>query len=171
MRNLLFDPFDYKVDVTRFGMWRQYRHPDGNYFAEFKSHAQILGFPLIHHTRGKSPETGGRVVAIGVIAVGRYAVGIVGIGQVSLGVVAVGQLGLGFLLGLGQATTGIIAIGQVAIAALFGFGQMATGFVAIGQFGLGHYVLAQLGFGSHVWDMTRSSPAARDFFTSIANWL
>src|ERR1700733_4769256 len=168
MRNLLFDPVDYKVDETRFGRWRRYRDPNGNFFAEFKSHAEIFGFPLIHYTRGKSPETGGRVVAIGVIASGRYAVGIVAIGQLSFGVVAVGQLGLGLLLGLGQATTGIIAIGQLAIAALFGFGQLATGFVAVGQFGLGHYVLAQQGFGAHVWDMARCSPVARNFFTAIA---
>jgi hypothetical protein len=169
MRNLLLEPVDYKIVETSSGTWREFLHQNGDYFAEFRSHAEILGVPLLHYTRGKSPETGRRVVARGVIAVGRFAIGIVGIGQVSAGVIAFGQVGLGLLLGLGQATTGVVAVGQLAIGALFGLGQISTGFVAIGQFGLGHYVLAQKGFGTHVWDTTQTSPTAQSFFSSLVS--
>jgi hypothetical protein len=169
MRNLLLEPIDYKIEETNFGTWRKFLHPNGDYYAEFISHAEILGIPVLHYTRGKCPETGSRVVAKGIIAVGRFAIGVVGIGQVSVGVIAFGQLGLGLLCGFGQATTGVLAFGQLAIAALFGLGQISTGFVAIGQFGVGHYVLAQMGFGANVWDMRQASPDARAFFTSLAS--
>ena len=127
MRNLLLEPIDYKIEETTVGTWRKFLHPNGDYYAEFISHAEILGIPVLHYTRGKCPETGSRVVAKGIIAVGRFAVGIVGIGQVSVGVIAFGQLGLGLLFGLGQATTGVLAFGQLAIAALFGLGRDLDG--------------------------------------------
>jgi hypothetical protein len=164
MRNALFDPIDYKFDESEFGTWRSHKTPEGSYYAEFRTHAEILGLPLVHITLGRSPETGRRVIARGVIAIGRMAVGVVGIGQLSLGIIAVGQLGLGLLLGLGQGTTGIIAIGQLALGVLFGLGQFTTGFIAIGQVAAGYYVLAQQGFGAHVVDMMHSTPEARQFF-------
>jgi hypothetical protein len=169
MRNLLFEPVDYKFEDSSFGTWRRFLHPNGNYYAEFRTHAEILGLPLIHITLGKSPETGRRVVAKGVIAIGRFAVGVVGIGQISAGLIAFGQLGLGVLWGMGQGTTGVIAVGQFALAALFGLGQISTGFVAIGQFAVGHYVLAQKGFGTYVWDMMQTSPDAHRFFAGLAS--
>jgi hypothetical protein len=145
-------------------VWRRFLYPAGELFEEFTSHRKFRGLPLLHFTRGKDPQTGKRVVARGVVAVGRRAVGVVAVGQAALGVIAIGQLGLGVLLGLGQASWGLVAFGQLAIGGVFGFGQVVTGAVAIGQVGLGKYVLAQLGFGEHVWDTRGLSPAARDFF-------
>ena len=49
--------------------------------------ANMGDLPLVHYTYGKCPETGKRIVAHGVIAVGRLAWGIIAIGQASLGVV------------------------------------------------------------------------------------
>src|SRR5579872_3512713 len=93
LRNMLFEPIDYKIDETPFGTWRRFLHPNGQYFAEFRSHSMVLGFPLVHYTRGSCPETGGRLAAVGVIAVGRVAFGLLAIGQFSAGVIAIGQLG------------------------------------------------------------------------------
>src|SRR4030067_98430 len=138
MKNLLLENVDYKIESTRFGVWRRFLYPTGAYFAEFKSHATFWGLPLLHYTHGKCPETGKRIIAKGVLAVGRLAMGVLAIGHASFGLIAIGQLGLGLLLGLGQGATGLYAIGQVAGGLLFGLGQIATGEIAIGQIGLGN---------------------------------
>ncbi|MDO9350110.1 MAG: hypothetical protein Q7U55_02615 [Deltaproteobacteria bacterium] len=41
------------------------------------------------------------------------------------------------------------------------------GEVTIGQVAFGKYVLAQLGFGEHVWSMDRADPEAVAFFKSF----
>lgn len=166
-QNLLLEEIEYAVEETSRGVWRRYVYPNGNLFEEFVAHRQVLGMPLLHYTRGKCPETGKRVVAKGFIAIGRLAVGVIAIGHVSAGVIAVGQLAIGLLFGLGQAATGMAAVGQLAIAAVFGLGQFVTGYIAIGQIGIGQYVLAQFGFGQHVWDMRGASPVARQFFRRL----
>jgi hypothetical protein len=170
MKNALLEPVEYKVEETRRGVWRRFLYPTGELFEEFTSHRRLFGLPLLHFTRGKSPETGKRVTARGIIAVGRFAVGIIALGQVSAGILAIGQLSLGLLFGLGQAATGVLAIGQLAIAGLFGLGQFASGYAVIAQFGVGKYVLAQTGMGSHVWDTNGESPVARQFFESLLPW-
>jgi len=167
MQNVLLERVEYQIETTHFGTWRRYLYPTGVYFAEFKSHSTFLGLPLVHYTRGICPETGKRVVAKGVIGIGRLAAGILAIGQASFGVVAVGQLGLGLMLGLGQGSTGWIAIGQLAMGLYFGLGQMATGSIAIGQLGLRKYVLAQMGFGEHVWSTKGSDPEIIEFFRNL----
>ena len=167
MKNLLLEKVEYKVETTNFGVWRRFLYPNGAYFAEFKSHTILFGLPLLHYTRGKCPETGKRVVAKGVIAVGRLAMGILAIGHASFGLIAIGQLGLGLLLGVGQGATGLYAVGQAAIGLLFGLGQFATGEIAIGQIAFGDYVLAQLGYGDYVWSMKRADPEAVTFFKSL----
>ena len=141
MKNVLLENIEYQIDKTSFGVWRRYLYPTGAFFAEFKSHQTLLGLPLLHYTRGICPETGKRVVAKGIVAVGRIAAGIVAIGQAAFGAIAIGQLALSLLFGIGQASTGWAAVGQVAIGVTFGLGQFATGFTAIGQLGIGHYVL------------------------------
>ncbi len=167
MVNLLLEKVEYKIENTRFGVWRRYLSPTGMYFAEFKSNKTVFGLPLIHYTCGIYPETGRRIVAKGFIAIGRLATGIIAIGHASFGVIAIGQLAIGLLLGLGQGTTGLFAIGQVALGAIIGIGQFATGFVAIGQLGIGKYVLAQHGFGEHVWSQKITDPEAVEFFKSL----
>ncbi len=142
MRNLLLEPVEYKIDETRRGVWRRYVYPTGELFEEFTSHRRMFGMPWLHYTRGRCPETGKRIVAKGVIAIGRLAVGILALGQASAGVIAIGQAGFGLLFGLGQMSTGLFALGQVAIALAIGVGQCATGYVAVGQMTAGCYVLA-----------------------------
>jgi hypothetical protein len=167
MKNLLLEKVEYKIETTNFGVWRRFVYPNGAYFAEFKSHATFMGLPLFHYTRGKCPETGRRIIAKGMIAVGRLAAGILAIGHASFGLIAIGQLGLGILFGLGQGSTGLYAIGQLALGLMFGLGQFATGQIAIGQFAYGKYVLAQLGYGDYVWSMKRADPEAVIFFKSL----
>ncbi len=167
MGNLLLEEVDYKVEKTSSGVWRRYLYPSGQSFAEYKSDQTWFGLPLLHFTYGKCPETGKRVVAKGVIAVGRIATGIVAIGQASFGLLAIGQLAIGILLGLGQGATGIFAAGQLAIGAYLALGQVAVGWISIGQFAVGQYVLAQKGFGAHVWSIKSADPVAVDFFRSL----
>ena len=167
MKNILLEKVEYKTETTSFGVWRRFVYPTGAYFAEFKSHATFWGLPLLHYTRGKCPETGRRIIAKGVVAIGRLATGIFAIGHASFGVIAIGQLGLGLLFGLGQGSTGLYAVGQVALGLMFGLGQLATGEIAIAQIGYGKYVLAQLGYGDYVWSQNRADPEAVAFFKSM----
>jgi hypothetical protein len=167
MPNLLLETPEYKVTRTRFGTWRGYLYESGQSFSEFRSHGTFLGLPWVHYTRGRSPETGRRVVAKGVLAVGRVATGILAVGQAAFGLVAIGQLGLGVLLGLGQATCGWTAVGQVALGVRYGLGQLATGAVVVAQLGLGGHVLAQLGWGHAVWSTNRHDPEAVQYFTTL----
>jgi hypothetical protein len=166
-QNLLLADVEYEITETARGHWRRFLYPNGQLFEEFISHAQLFGLPVLHFTRGKCPETGKRIVAKGIIAIGRLAIGVLAIGQASLGVVAIGQLGVGLLFGLGQATTGMFALGQFALASSFGIGQFAVGYAAIGQIAYGKYVLAQIGFGEFVWDMRHAAPDAVKFYQSF----
>ncbi len=167
MENMLLQKIEYKIDQTQHGQWRRFAYPTGQYFEEFVSHRKLFGLPLIHFTRGPCPETGRRTTAKGILAIGRLSIGVVAIGQASAGIIAIGQLAVGLLFGLGQLSTGAVAIGQMALGFVLGFGQFATGYVSIGQFAIGHYVLAQRGVGTFVWDMKTASAEARDFFTNI----
>jgi hypothetical protein len=165
--NLLLSDIQYDVTETRLGRWRRYIYPTGQLFEEFVSHGQVFNMPLLHFTRGRCPETGRRIIAKGLIAIGRMAFGIVAIGQASCGVIAVGQLSIGVFLALGQAAIGLFALGQVALATSFGIGQFATGYAAIGQFAYGKYVLAQIGKGEFVWDTRHASKEAVQFFKAF----
>lgn len=177
MDNILLEEVEYKIEETKFGVWRRYGYIDGTSYHEFKSHGAMFGLPLVHYTYGRNPETGRRVCAKGVLAVGRFARGVVAIGMMSVGLVAIGLLALGLIsagllaiaivLGFGQLSTGVVALGQVAIGILFGAGQIVTGYVAIGQVALGKYVLAQMGFGRYVWCMGRTDPEAVEFFKTL----
>lgn len=174
MKNMLLEHPEYQITTTALGTWKRYLFPTGQYYAEFTSHRSMFGLPVLHVTRGICPETGTRKIAKGVIAVGRLAAGVLAVGHAGFGLIAVGQLGIGILLGLGQASTGLYALGQVAVAALFGAGQVATGLTAIGQVAFGKYVLAQVGFGQHVWGPRSADPEAvrhfHDLYERILMW-
>ncbi len=167
MPNILLEEVEYKIEETSFGTWRRYGYINGTSFHEFKSHSSWGTLPLVHYTYGRNPETGRRVVAKGVLAVGRLACGIIAIGHVSMGLVAIGQLAIGIIFGLGQLATGLAAVGQAAIAVYVGIGQLAIGHIAIGQLAVGKYVLAQAGLGEYVWSASRKDPQAIEFFKAL----
>jgi len=164
---MLLEQVEYKIDETPNGVWRRFVYPNGEYFAEYRSRHTILGMPLVHYTRGKCPETGRRIVAKGFIAIGRMAVGVIALGHVSAGIIALGQASLGLLFSLAQASAGYMAVGQLALGIQFGIGQLATGATAIGQLAAGKYVLAQIGFGQHLWMPAHADPAAVDYFREL----
>jgi hypothetical protein len=163
--NLLLKEIQYQWEETAMGTWRRYVYPNGSLFSEFKSHGHFGPMPILHYTYGKCPETGRRIVAHGFIAIGRLARGVIAIGHASVGIIAIGQLAVGLVMGIGQLTAAAIAIGQIALGVVFGFGQLTTGYIAIGQVAIGTYVLAQMGFGTHVWDAVHGvSDGAKQFF-------
>ncbi len=171
MKNMLMEGVQYKIDETPRGVWRRFVYPDGRHFAEFRSHTEMFGLPLIHYTRGICPETGRRIVAKGVIGIGRIATGIIALGQASAGVIAFGQASIGLIFCLAQAGAALYSIGQLALGWIFGAGQLATGITAIGQLGVGRYVLAQVGFGSHTWTPGYADPVAVRHFQELWNWI
>lgn len=147
---------------TALGLWRRYYSPDGCTYAEYVSHAALGPLPLVHVTWGRHPETGRRVTARGVIAIGRFACGVLAIGQVSWGLLAIGQLAVGLLAGFGQAATGVVCIGQLALGLWLAAGQFAVAQTAVGQFACGQWALGQFGFGRHVHDTWQRDPAVLD---------
>lgn len=166
--NLLNQEIDYHWTDTPRGAWRRYMYSDGSIFAEYTSSARWGKTPLVHITWGKNPETGRRITAVGVVAIGRRATGVIAIGQLAVGLIAIGQLAIGVVFGLGQATTGVVAIGQAALAAAVGVGQVVySGYIAVGQVAMGHFVLAQLGIGQHVVDSRAADEAAVGFFRKL----
>ena len=136
MENLLNSKIDYQTIETRFGTRRRFLYTNGAMYSEFTSRASLIGWPLVHIVRGRSPETGQIATARGIIAIGQKAVGVLAIGQAALGFVALGQLSIGLLIGIGQAATGIFAIGQAA-----------AGVLVIAQFGIGLAGVSQPGCG------------------------
>ena len=168
---MLLEKVEYKIEETPRGIWRRFMYPNGRYFSEFRSHTVIFGLPLLHFTRGICPETGKRVVAKGIVAIGRIAVGGIAIGQAAAGLIAIGQASLGILLALGQAGLGLTAIGQLSVGGYFAAGQLAIGETAIGQLAIGKYILAQIGFGSHAWTPEVADPEAVQRFRELWEWL
>lgn len=170
MKNLLLERVEYKIEETPRGVWRRFVYPNGQYFAEFRSHTTVFGLPLLHFTQGICPETGRRIVAKGFFAVGRFAMGVIALGQASAGIIAFGQASLGLLFCIAQASAGLAAVGQLAAGFNFGAGQIATGVTAIGQIGIGKYVLAQVGMGTHLWTPGHADPAAVQHFRELWTW-
>ncbi len=161
MANLLNQQLDYVFSQSRWGITRKYLYESGMLFSEFKSHLKIGSLPLVHTTSGINPETGKRLWAKGVIAVGRKAAGVIAIGQLAVGIIAIGQLSIALVAGLGQ----------LSIAILFSAGQAAAALVAIGQFAAGFYALGQFATGKFVLSTTVRNQQAVNFFKSLLEGL
>lgn len=124
---------------------------------EWRTEAEIFGLPLVHIAVGRERETGKFLVAKGIIAIGQFAIG----------VIAIGQFAVGLLFALAQFAVGFFAVAQFALGLFFGLGQFATGFICIAQFGVGDYVLAQVGYGKHVWSATIKDLQAFEYFNNL----
>ena len=61
MPNTFLEKIEYKIEETAMGTWMRYGYENGTSFHEFRSHLKWLGFPFIHYTYGRNPETGRRV--------------------------------------------------------------------------------------------------------------
>jgi hypothetical protein len=105
------------------------------YRYEYKSQANIFGWPLVHIASGVNPKTGLPLVARGILAIGNFAIGIIAIGGIALGVFTIAGIGIGvFVLGgiavgafsFGGLALGIfLAVGGLAISAGYAFGGLA----------------------------------------------
>lgn len=172
VENIQNQPVDWKITETGFFTVKSFVYPTGRSYIEYTSHARVGSWPLVHITLGRSPETGRRKIAKGVIAIGRIALGVLPIGQLAIGLFPIGQLALGLGIALGQGAFSLFsAIGQVAVAPLFAAGQIAVAYAAIGQLCLGYYCIAQAAIGVHIWTMKVKDPAALEFFRNLFPFL
>jgi hypothetical protein len=109
---------------------------------EYKSEAELFGWPLIHVAQGINPETGMPRIAKGVIAIGNIAVGGLAIGGLAVGGITLGGLGLG-LFSFGGLAVGILAAaGGLALGGVFAIGGAAISLAyAIGGLALApHFI-------------------------------
>jgi hypothetical protein len=92
--------------------WTNFPYP-ADY--EYRSTAEVYGWPLVHIARGIDPETGRMRVARGIIALGDIAVGVFSLGGISVGIFSIGGISLGSYafggIALGGVATGAIAVG------------------------------------------------------------
>ena len=123
---------------------------------EYKTKAEIRGWPLVHIAFGRDAD--GKL---------RVAKGIIAIGQFGIGLITFAQIGVGLLFGFGQFMAGLLAIGQFGLGVIMGIGQFATGHVAIGQIAVGDWVLAQAGLGIHRWTSATHDPQAVAYFKGL----
>jgi hypothetical protein len=171
--NLANQEIDYRVTEGRHFVTRRFVYPTGRAFSETTSRATLLGWPLVHITIGRCPETGRRRLARGWVAIGRLAIGGLAVGQAAVGLVAIAQLGVGLLLALAQlGISGQAAIAQVALSARAAAGQIAVARdEAIGQIAIARYAMGQVGVGRHVYDSDRRDAEALAHFTAIRDRL
>jgi len=106
----------------------------GGYGYEWKTEAQLFGWPLIHIAQGYDengrPRVAKGVIAVGDIAVGGLALGGAAFGGItlggfSMGVISIGGMALGVVAALGGAAVGgLFAVGGLAISMGFAFGGL-----------------------------------------------
>jgi hypothetical protein len=92
------------------------------YGFEYKSEAEVLGYPLIHISF-KYRKNFMPVPAKGVIAIGQFSAGLVSIGQFSVGAITVGQFVVGGLA-LAQFAAAYSLVAQIGVYINQGYGQV-----------------------------------------------
>ncbi len=92
---------------------------------EYKSEAELFGWPLIHIAQGINPETSMPRIAKGIIAIGNIAIGGLALGGFAVGGVALGGLSAG-LISFGGLSIGLLAAaGGLALGGIFAIGGAA----------------------------------------------
>ena len=91
---------------------------------EYKSEAELFGWPLIHIAQGVDPKTGAPRVAKGIIAIGNIAVGVLALGGLALGGITIGGASIG-VFALGGAAFGGVTLGGLSIGVLLALGGLA----------------------------------------------
>ena len=109
---------------------------------EYRSEMEILGWPLVHITKGNDPKTGNLLVSKGIIAIGEIAMGVIAVGGFALGGLAVGGMGVG-LIAFGGLAVGVLSAGGIALGGLAAVGGVAYSLVyAIGGIANAQYVIS-----------------------------
>lgn len=112
---------------------------------EYRSQAELFGFPLLHIAFGMNPQTGRPHVACGIIAIGNIAVGGFAMGSLALGGFAFGGLGLGVFV-FGGVAIGVFSLGGMALGLLFAAGGMAVSLAyAVGGLALAPHAISPAG--------------------------
>ena len=112
---------------------------------EYRSSAEILGWPLIHVAYGYNPETMRPRVARGIIAIGNLAIGVVAMGGLALGGLAFGGVGVGLFV-FGGLAVGWVALGGMALALYLAIGGLAASAAyAIGGLAIAPHAISSLG--------------------------
>jgi hypothetical protein len=120
---------------------------------EYRSAVEILGWPLVHITKGIDPNTGNRLVSKGVIAIGEVAIGFLAIGGFAFGGLAIGGMGVG-VLALGGLAVGLLATGGIAMGALAAVGGLAYSLVyAVGGIANAQYVISPFRVDREIIDL------------------
>jgi hypothetical protein len=91
---------------------------------EYRSQAEILGWPLLHVASGVDPRTGLPRVAKGIIAIGNFAIGVIAFGGIAVGGITIAGIGLGIFVLAGIAF-GVFAFGGIAVGILLAVGGLA----------------------------------------------
>ena len=123
------------------------QHTTANHFPaysgfEYRSETEVLGWPLVHITKGNDPKTGDRLVSKGVIAIGEVAIGVLALGGFAFGGLAVGGMAVG-LIAFGGLAIGVLAAGGIALGGLAAVGGVAYSLVyAIGALAHAQYVIS-----------------------------
>lgn len=129
---------------------------------EYRSQAEIFGWPLIHVAQGVDPATGRPRVARGIIAIGNVAIGLFALGGLAAGGIAFGGLSLG-ALAIGGIALGGVSLGGLSVAVVLAVGGAAISTqYAIGGLALAPYTLSGAGADPEVldWLETWWPPAA-----------
>ncbi len=140
-------------------------HPGLPWGFEYRSPAEVFGWPVLHVAYGLNPATGLPRVARGVVAVGNLAFGLIAIGGFSAGGLALGGFGFG-LVALGGIAAGAVAFGGIGLALLLAVGGLAvSGQFAIGGMALGPITLSGMGASPEMLEiLSRWLPDAAEFF-------
>ncbi len=117
------------------------------YGFEYKSQAELFGWPLVHIASGYDPKTFRPRVAKGIIAIGNMAIGVFAMGGLAMGGITFGGMSLG-LFALGGVALGGFAVGGCAIGLLFAAGGLAASL----QYALGGLALAPHAIGGNSMD-------------------
>lgn len=136
---------------------------------EYRSKAELFGWPLVHIAQGIDPKTGLPRVAKGIIAIGSLAIGVIALGGFAVGGLALGGVGLG-LLALGGVAVGGVALGGLALAIYFAAGGLAVSTLyAIGGMALAPHAVGALGADPKLlqW-LEKWWPGIREIFSDTA---
>jgi tRNA A-37 threonylcarbamoyl transferase component Bud32 len=141
------------------------------YGHEYRSRANLFGWPLLHIAFGIDPATGRTRTAKGVIAIGDRAIGLLAIGGAALGMFAFGGVAVG-LFALGGAALGVLAaLGGLAVGGA-SFGGLAIGVIALGGGAVGLYAFGGEAWGLHLLSAKVKDPEAVRFFEPwAASWM
>jgi len=144
----------------------QMRHLQG---CDYRSKAELFGWPLLHVATGVDPKTGRKRVAKGVVAIGDVAVGGVAIGGAAIGVFACGGAAIGLFAFAGAAVGLFVAIGGAAAGLGFSCGGGALGTIAMGGVAIGYFAYGGAALAVHGLSGMGRDPAAADFFEPWAD--